>query len=377
MSFAIQIRNILEQSDFPTIPQLSALDLKTERIIIYGAGSGFITLSMFVLERFKILPEVVLDKKFLHQEVKKGVLYSSPTEYRPSDEMLKNALVIITIGNMAVREDIKKDLLSQGFRNIVSAMEIYEYHLPQPTKDLTTKGFTFYKEQCSNLIEAFELFDEPKSQEVFKQFIFTHIYRKILLIPAEPLENQYFPFDLWDKSVYTRSVICGAYNGDTTLALVQKAGNVKAMVCLEPDPENFTALKNNTNHLKKQISDFMLLPFGVYKENKQMLFSAYNQSNSAISSTGNILIQCVALDDCLPNFAPSFISMDIEGSEFYALQGMAETIKKHRPKLAICVYHSPEHIWTIPLFLRSLVKEYKFYLRNYTSFSSETVLYAE
>ena len=56
---------------------------------------------------------------------------------------------------------------------------------------------------------------------------------------------------------------------------------------------------------------------------------------------------------------------------------MKEIIKKHHPKLAVCVYHSPDHIWTIPQFLHELVPEYKFYLRNYTGFTSETVLYAK
>ena len=108
-----------------------------------------------------------------------------------------------------------------------------------------------------------------------------------------------------------------------------------------------------------------------------MRFAADNQSNSVISQDGNLLIQCIALDDCLSDIAPTFISMDIEGSEMFALKGMKEIIKNNHPKLAICVYHSPEHIWEIPLFLQSLVPEYKFYLRNYTSFSSETVLYAD
>ena len=121
----------------------------------------------------------------------------------------------------------------------------------------------------------------------------------------------------------------------------------------------------------------LLLPLGVYKENIQLHFAANNKSNSAISHEGNLLIQCVALDLCLPDFEPSFISMDIEGAEFDALQGMKEIIKKHHPKLAVCVYHSPDHIWTIPQFLHELVPEYKFYLRNYTGFTSETVLYAK
>lgn len=68
--------------------------------------------------------------------------------------------------------------------------------------------------------------------------------------------------------------------------------------------------------------------------------------------------------------------MDIEGSELAALRGAEKTIKKSKPKLAICVYHKPEDLITIPQFISSLVPEYKFFLRHHQYISWDTVLYA-
>ncbi|GHV47002.1 hypothetical protein FACS1894204_09750 [Synergistales bacterium] len=68
--------------------------------------------------------------------------------------------------------------------------------------------------------------------------------------------------------------------------------------------------------------------------------------------------------------------MDIEGAEPGALEGAKKIIIQDKPDLAICVYHAIEHYWTIPLMLRSWVKEYKFYLRTYSFGGFETVLYA-
>ena len=68
--------------------------------------------------------------------------------------------------------------------------------------------------------------------------------------------------------------------------------------------------------------------------------------------------------------------MDIEGAELDTLKGAQKTILKYRPKLAICVYHKPEDLLTIPSYILSLHKDYRLYLRNYMMPGRETVLYA-
>ena len=52
-----------------------------------------------------------------------------------------------------------------------------------------------------------------------------------------------------------------------------------------------------------------------------------------------------------------FIKLDIEGAEPDCLKGAAETIKKFRPKLAICIYHDLEHFVSIPKYIKGLVPE--------------------
>ena len=68
--------------------------------------------------------------------------------------------------------------------------------------------------------------------------------------------------------------------------------------------------------------------------------------------------------------------MDIEGAELEALKGAEETIKRYRPKLAICVYHKPEDIVEIPKYILNINPDYKLYLRHYSDNAGETVLYA-
>jgi hypothetical protein len=86
----------------------------------------------------------------------------------------------------------------------------------------------------------------------------------------------------------------------------------------------------------------------------------------------------VSLDDFLSEKEQreiTYIKLDIEGAELEALKGMKKIIATCKPKLAICIYHKPTDLWTIPLFIRSLNPSYKLYIRQHDRVH-ETVCYA-
>ena len=62
--------------------------------------------------------------------------------------------------------------------------------------------------------------------------------------------------------------------------------------------------------------------------------------------------------------------------ELEALKGARNTILRDKPKLAICIYHKPEDMIEIPMYVKQLVPEYKLYVRHHASGEAETVLYA-
>ena len=90
------------------------------------------------------------------------------------------------------------------------------------------------------------------------------------------------------------------------------------------------------------------------------------------------------LDDVLlkEGIVPTYIKMDIEGSEIPALNGAAELIKKYMPMLGICVYHKLDDLFTIPNLIFELQKnstsgkDYKYYLRQHSYGTDELVFYA-
>lgn len=72
----------------------------------------------------------------------------------------------------------------------------------------------------------------------------------------------------------------------------------------------------------------------------------------------------------------SFIKLDIEGAELEALQGAKRILSENKPRLAVCLYHKKDDYWQIPYFVKSLVPSYRLYIRHYSNYSAETVLYA-
>ena len=93
------------------------------------------------------------------------------------------------------------------------------------------------------------------------------------------------------------------------------------------------------------------------------------------------ILQAYSLDDFIEdssyelNGKIGFIKADIEGEEIKLLKGSVETIKKYKPRLAICLYHNPFDFIRIPLYIKELCPDYKMVIRHHTFEFNETVLY--
>lgn len=350
---------------------------RDKTMIVYGAGNGFIALNNTVLNRCHLTPRLILDDKFRKGDTFNGVSAESISGYIPSDEEKKSAVVVITIGDEEICKVAQQKLKNIGFENIIKSSDIFEFNLHHVPSELAEKGIEFYFQNRENIEASMELMSDKLSQDVFLAVMKTYITQKPENIPRRPYSEQYFPADINLRKGYSRVINCGAYDGDTVKRLNSQYGKVDALACFEPDVKNFNLLssylKENQETLAENIVAF---PCGVYDTEAQLSFSSDKLLCSSIFDEGNAVIQCVALDDVIPNFKPTFISMDIEGAEMEALEGAVQLIRENKPDLAISVYHFPDHIWRIPLYLNRLGLGYKFYLRNYTGFTYETVLYA-
>ena len=88
-----------------------------------------------------------------------------------------------------------------------------------------------------------------------------------------------------------------------------------------------------------------------------------------------IVLRTEAIDDVIGEKKATLVKMDIEGSELDALRGAENTIVNNKPYMAICVYHKKEDLIKIIPYVKSIVPDYKVYLRHHSSTACDLVAY--
>lgn len=189
--------------------------------------------------------------------------------------------------------------------------------------------------------------------------------------------HSYFSQDFYPISSDEVLFDCGAFTGDTIEDFVTFTNKkYKKIVAFEPDEKNVKRLNAFINN---KIENVVVIQKATGDKNGKVAFlNNGNMSSKTVDvkdSSDELSVDIVRLDNYI-DYHPTLIKMDIEGAELDSLIGATQIIKTLKPKLAICIYHMPFDFYEIPKFLKSLVPEYKFKVRQHESGFCETVLYA-
>jgi len=175
----------------------------------------------------------------------------------------------------------------------------------------------------------------------------------------------------------------GACWGDTALFFANLAGEKGRVFSFEFMEKNVEILNTNLGLNPALKSRITMLNRAVWNVSDEKLFFLENgpgtRVNNEITKAGAKPVYTASIDDVAKEYnvpVINFIKMDIEGSELKALEGARETIIRDKPQMAISVYHNFEDFYTIINYINNLNLGYKFYLRHFTIYHEETVLYA-
>lgn len=197
--------------------------------------------------------------------------------------------------------------------------------------------------------------------------------------PAGVEDHQYFDFpDLFRRG--SAFVDGGCLNCRTSYQFAAWCGGEYSRIfAFEPDPISASVCRENLSN--QSIRDFCLIEAGLSDHVGEVAFRTglYNCSHIVDGNRReeNVeILPVTTIDHTVGEEQIGFIKMDIEGAEFDALHGAKGVIVRDKPLLAISAYHRRGDMLAIMDYLRSLVPEYRFWLRHYSVGIADTVLYA-
>jgi FkbM family methyltransferase len=178
---------------------------------------------------------------------------------------------------------------------------------------------------------------------------------------------------------------CGAYNGDSALALYQYGyRKIYSVEMSKKSIEQYVELmkKNHINASKYELINMAVasrddLPPIVLKDDSGAsnltAFEGSDNEHIVMNEEGGKMVKIShikqgTLDTLVKEYgiAPKFIKADIEGYSLELVKGAVVTLKEHRPVLGICIYHNPYEFFEVKPFIESVVDNYTYIIRKLT-----------
>jgi len=239
----------------------------------------------------------------------------------------------------------------------------------------------FFKSELQRFSDVYDRLEDDESKDTYFKVIKAHMsgQRKDFEDAFTGNDDWYLFRSLLKPAHDTSYVDCGAYSGDTIGLFLDAADEgYRKIFAFEPDPLMLPSLMEISDSQNGKIE---IIPKGLSSHDGTISFRANGVYSSIVTTNTDddeelISISIARLDSLLKEEEISIVKMDIEGGEYDALQGAAELISKHKPKLAICLYHKVDDFVRIAELIVQLVPEYKLRLKHQTKSCTDTILFA-
>lgn len=370
----MNISEVFEEKQTTITGRLKSLLDQNLPVVVAGAGNlGRKIVSFLVKKDLNFYSFTDNNPKRWGEKINDKTILS-PREV--SENLKETAIWIVGIwspGHSYV--STKQQLQSLGVTNIFPAAALMQlfpddllphYHFETPEY--------FFKSK-NKIKEVYESLADEESKRQYLAHLDSRVNLNFEGLPQADTKNQYFPSGIVTLSDQEVFLDAGAYDGDTLEQFsIRTKGVFSKYIALEPDPDNYKKLLDRVSKFpegKVEVS-----PYAVGDENGTLKFNATGGEGAAISETGSVSVECRRIDDLFYNYNLTYLKFDIEGAELGALKGAKNTIIQYKPKLAVCLYHLPDDIWTIPLLIKEYNRDYSLFVRTHSLDGFEFVLYA-
>lgn len=346
-------------SDYePDVDVWTKLSETRKPIVMYGMGDGAEKI-LKVFERYGIKPaEFMASDEFVRGHSFKGYKVRRLSEI---EEMYDDFIVVICFGT-AIPEVMDR------IAEISQKHEVVAPDVPVIGGGLFDGDFISDHE--FELMSLRMILSDEKSKDVLDAVMEYRITGNINTLRSceTPKEEAYSMLNIGTQETY---VDLGAYNGDTVEEFLQLTDKrFTKIYALEPDQRNYSKLRRRHYALGSGI--FEPINAAAWSSDTTLYFHNRSGRNSSLSETLSAEtngrareIDGKSVDSLLDGKGATLIKYDVEGSEKEALLGSAQTIKNFKPRLIVSLYHRTEDLVELPLLIKKLNPEYKFYLRHH------------
>lgn len=245
-------------------------------------------------------------------------------------------VVLISAGNTWTAGQVRRQMDNLQIKSLLADKLVFSRH-------------------CGEILEVFDMLEDGRSK---------YIYGNVLLARMEGAEiserfvtgHPYFCLEPFlkrsDSEVYADF---GAAVGDSIEEYIWRKKNMFGKIYgFEPEPGNFEILTGRMGRLKRE--------WGI-PEGQIVLFQTEFGENRTV-------------DSFFGDGKVNFMKADTGGGELAWLRGAGKTVARHRPVLAIGIYHTPSDMFRIPLEVKSMNPDYRLKIRHHSIGYAGTVLYA-
>lgn len=233
--------------------------------------------------------------------------------------------------------------------------------------------------KAADIRPALHVFADSESRRQFVAHIRFRLWLDYKALPASS-KGDYFPPDvLAPLPPDVTFVDCGAYDGDTVRRfLSQQRGAFGRIYAFEPDEKNCQRLREYVAAMGGEVAHRVhVCHAGVGARRERLKFNSTGNMSAAFDGTGDAEVDVLPLPEVVEDDGSAlYIKFDVEGAERDALAGAEELIRRARPIIAISVYHRPDDLWELPLYLQALDLGYKLFLRTLGEDGMDVICYA-
>lgn len=321
-------------------------------IFLYGTGNGADKI-LDTCNNFSITVRgVFASSDFVRNRTFRGMQVKSLEDI--TYEYGNDIIVLLAFGTIhpSVIDNINK---------IAKNHTLYIPEVPLFGDDLFDREY--YNSHTDEINKAYSLFEDEYSRLLYKEMIDFRLFGTPgLLHRVETMVDSYTSL-LSGKGIKT-VIDCGAFKGDSTDDIIT-AISPKEVYAFEPDPKTFIKLSNYSESENRCTVYPMNYALGSCDYESE--FHSSGSRGSGIEGANHrgktTTITTKALDGIFSKKI-DMIKFDVEGNERDAICGARKIIERDQPAIALSLYHRSSDIFELPLLIKELCPDHKFYLRR-------------